>query len=100
MARRDHLQEVQQQIEAVLEKVSEMETSLAAAEEAGDGDKLKFLRDRLVQLDRERVVLREEKNKLMVVRPGGQHCLPRQNSHRSVSAHLEGTHFPHCGPSL
>ena len=51
------LQEVQQEIKAVLEKVSEVETSLAAAEEAEDMDKLRFLRDRLVQLDRERVAL-------------------------------------------
>ncbi len=100
MASQDQLQEVQQQIEAVLEKVSEMETSLAAAEEAADGDKVRFLRNLLEQLYRERVVLREEKNKLMVAQPGGQHCLPRQNSHIIVSAHLVGAHIPHCGPSF
>ena len=84
------LQEVQQEIKAVLEKVSELETSLAAAKQAGDDDEVRFLRDRLVQLDRERVVLREKENKLMVVQSGGQHCLPRQNSHIMVSAHLVG----------
>ncbi|KAL0052337.1 hypothetical protein WJX82_000522 [Trebouxia sp. C0006] len=66
------LQEVQQEIKAVLEKVSELETSLAAAKQAGDDDEVRFLRDRLVQLDRERVVLREKENKLMVVQSGGQ----------------------------
>ncbi len=68
------LQEVQQQIMAVVEKVSEMETSLAAAEEAADGDKVRFLRNRLEQLDRKEVMLREEKNKLMDIQSGGQHC--------------------------
>ena len=94
------LQEVQQEIKAVLEKVSEVEISLAAAEEAEDMDKVRFLRDRLVQLDRERVALREEKNKFMVIQSGGQHWLTCQNSHASVSAHLAGNHYPHCGPSL
>ena len=74
MASQDQLQEVQQQIEAVLDKVSEMETSLAAAEEAVDGDRVRFLRDRLVQLDKGWVILREEKNKLTVAQTGGQHC--------------------------
>ena len=94
------LQEVQQQIMAVVEKVSEMETSLAAAKQAGDDDEVRFLRDRLVQLDRERVARREEKNKLMDIQSGGQHWLTCQNSHASVSAHLVGKHYPHCGPSL
>ncbi len=107
MASQDQLQEVQQEIKAIVGEVSEVKTSLAAAEEAGDGDKVRFLRDRLVQLDRkeivlrgERVLLREKENKLTVPQTGGQHWLPRQNLHRSVSAHLVGTHFPHCGPSL
>ena len=94
------LQEVQQEIQAVVVEVSQVKTSLAAAEEAGDEDELKILRDRLVQLDRKEVVLREKENKLTVAQLGGQHCLPRQKSHRSISAHLDGTHFPHCGPSL
>ena len=68
------LQEVQQEIKAVVGEVSEAKASLAAAEEAGDMDKVRFLRDRLVQLDRKEVLLREEKNKLMVVQSGGQHC--------------------------
>ncbi|KAL0046152.1 hypothetical protein WJX82_004094 [Trebouxia sp. C0006] len=48
-----------------------METSLAAAEEAADGDKVRFLRNRLEQLDRKEVMLREEKNKLMDIQSGG-----------------------------
>lgn len=71
MASQNQVQEVQQQIEAVVGEVSEVKTSLAAAEEAADGDKVRFLRDRLVQLDRERVVLCEKENKLMVVQSGG-----------------------------
>ncbi len=74
MASQNQVQEVQQQIEAVVGEVSEVKTSLAAAEEAADGDKVRFLRDRLVQLDRERVILREKENKLLVVQSGGQHC--------------------------
>ena len=66
------LHEVQQQIMAVVEKVSERETSLAAAKQAGDDDEVKHLRDRLVQLDRERVALREKENQLMVIQSGGQ----------------------------
>ncbi len=73
MASQDH-QEVQQELKAVHEKVSEMETSLAAAEKAKDMDKVKFLRARLVQLDRECVLLREKENKLMLAQLGGQHC--------------------------
>ncbi|DBB11837.1 TPA: hypothetical protein ACH3X3_005985 [Trebouxia sp. C0006] len=70
MASQNQVQEVQQQIEAVVGEVSEVKTSLAAAEEAADGDKVRFLRDRLVQLDRERVILREKENKLLVVQSG------------------------------
>lgn len=44
----DHLQEMQQELKAVLKDI----TSLAAAEEAGDMDRVRFLRDRLVQQDR------------------------------------------------
>ena len=56
MASQDH-QEVQQERKAVLDRVSEMETSLAAAEKAKDMDKVKFLRARPVQLDKECVLL-------------------------------------------
>ena len=80
---------------AVLGGVSEVKTSLAAAEEAGDGDKVRFLRDRLVQLDRKQVILRENENKLMVTQPGGQQCLPCHKSHILVGAHLVGAHIPH-----
>ena len=75
MASQDHLQEVQQEIKGVLEKISEMETSLAAAEEAGVVYKVRFLCDRLVQLDRGWVALQEKVNKLMIAQPGvGQPC--------------------------
>ena len=81
MASQNQLQEVQQEIKAVVGEVSEVKTSLAAAKEAGDGNKDRFLRDRLVQLDSEWVVLREEKNKLNVAQTEGQHWLPCQNSY-------------------
>jgi len=74
MASQNQVQEVQQQIEAVVGEVSEVKTSLVAAEEAADGDKVRFLRNLLEQLYRKEVVLREEKNKLMDIQSGGQHC--------------------------
>ena len=57
MASQNQVQKVQQQIEVVVGKVSELETSLAAAEEAADGDKVRFLRNLLEQLYREKVAL-------------------------------------------
>ena len=74
MASQDQLQEGQQEVKAVVEEVSEVKTSLPAAKEAGDGDKDRILCDRLVQLDRTEIVLRETENRLMVVHSGGQHC--------------------------
>ncbi len=65
---------MQQQIEAVVGEVSEVKTSLAAAKQAGDDDEVKHLRNLLEQLYREKVALREEKNKLTVTQPGGRHC--------------------------
>ncbi len=74
MASQNQVQEVQQQIEAVVGEVSEVKTSLAAAKQAGDDDEVKHLRNLLEQLYRKEVILREKENKLMVVQPGGQHC--------------------------
>ena len=74
MASQNQVQEVQQQIEAVVGEVSEVKTSLAAAKQAGDDDEVKHLRNLLEQLYREKVASREEKNKLTVTQPGGQHC--------------------------
>jgi len=74
MASQNQVQEVQQQIEAVVGEVSEVKTSLAAAKQAGDDDEVKHLRNLLEQLYRKEVILREKENKLMVVQSGGQHC--------------------------
>ncbi len=72
MTSQPQLQAVQQQIEDVLGKVSEMEKLLAAAKHAGDSDEVTFLRKRLEQLDRERNNLREKENILLRAQPGGQ----------------------------
>ncbi len=68
------LQAVQQQIEDVLGEVSEVKTTLAAAEQAEDGEQVRFLRNRLEQLDRKENNLREKENILLRAQPGGQHC--------------------------
>ena len=68
------IENVQQQIEGVAQEVSEVKASLSAAELAGDGDKVSFLRERLTQLDKKEVALREEKNILLRAQQGGEHC--------------------------
>ncbi len=74
MADQDRLQEVQQDIKAVLGQILETQTSLAAAEEAEDMDKVKFLRGWLIQLGTGWIMLQEKDTKLMVAKPGvGQH---------------------------
>ncbi len=74
MTSQHQLQAVQQQIEDVLGKVSELEKLLAAAKHAGDGDEVTFLHKRLEQLDRKENSLREKENLLLRAQPGGQHC--------------------------
>lgn len=63
---------VQQQIADVIQKSSELETSLAEAEQDGDGPKVSFLRTQLEQLYKARVALQKEKNILLKLQPGGQ----------------------------
>lgn len=58
MSNREQVQKVQQQMENVLRKASEIEVSLAAA---GDAEEVTFLRNQLEQLHKEKVSLREEK---------------------------------------
>lgn len=61
-------------IKDVLEEISKMQTSNAAAEEAKDMDKVRFLREWLVQLGRGWIILQEKEIRLMVAQPGvGQH---------------------------
>ena len=66
MSGADQLQGVQQQITGVAQKVADFEASLIAAEQAGDADKVSFLRSRLLELG-------EEKTLLLRAQPGGEH---------------------------
>ena len=91
MSGADHIEGVQQQIADVVRKVSDLEAALSAAE---DGDEVSFLRNRLKQLDKEKVALREKENLLLRAQQGGGHC-----SLLAPSAH---SCYLHCGehPSL
>ena len=62
------------QIEGVAQEVSELEASLSAAKQAEDGDEVSFLCDRLKQLDKEKVALREKENLLLRAQQGGGNC--------------------------
>ena len=62
---------VQQLIADVARKVSDLEASLVAAEQAGDGGKVSFLRTQLEQLYKKDVALQEEKNLLLRAQGGG-----------------------------
>ncbi len=76
MSNREQAQEVQQQINVVLGEVSEVEITLAAAEQADNGEKVRFLRGRLEKLDSQLVSLREEKTLVLRGQQGGEHCSP------------------------
>lgn len=71
MSSQTQLESVQQQIEDVAQEVSEVKASLSAAKQAEDGDDVSFLRDRLKQLDKEKVALREKENLLLRAQQGG-----------------------------
>ena len=75
MSSQTQLEGVQQLIADVVRKVSSTEASLLAAEQAGDGDKVSFLRIQLVHLYKQEVALREEKNLLLRIQQGGERCL-------------------------
>ncbi|KAL3141581.1 hypothetical protein ABBQ32_004824 [Trebouxia sp. C0010 RCD-2024] len=66
----EQIQEVQQQIENVLTKASEMEELLAQEKQAGNQEEVQYLRGQLEQLYKERVALREEKNLLLRAQQG------------------------------
>ena len=76
MTSHNQLQAVQQEIGSVIEKTVDAEKALAAAEQAGDGAKVDFLRKRLEQLDKEKNSLHEKENILLQGQASGQHCLP------------------------
>lgn len=52
---------LQQEIVCICDSISKAEDKLDAAEQAGDAEKVKFQRNILEQLVRERVLMREEK---------------------------------------
>ena len=68
------LESVQQQIADVGRAVSDLEASVAGAEQAGDDRKVEFLRDRLKTMDKKEVALREEKNLLLRAQQNGGYC--------------------------
>lgn len=57
MSNADQLQSVQQQVADVVRQVADFEASRIAAELAGGGDKVSFLRSRLLQLGEEETLL-------------------------------------------
>lgn len=72
MSNREEVQAVQQQIDFVLEEVTEVKVTLAAAEQADNQEKVRHLRSRLEQLEREENNLRELKNLLLTGQQGGE----------------------------
>ena len=72
------LEGVPQQIADVGTEVSDLEASLAGAEQAGDDRKVEFLRDRLKALDQEKVALRQEqvglRDPLLRAQQNGEYC--------------------------
>ena len=72
MSNGEQVQYVQQQIENVLRKVSEMEER---EKEARDQEKVQYLRNQLEQLYKERVILRETENLPLRAQQGGEHNL-------------------------
>ena len=75
MSSQTQVEGVQQLIADVVRKVSDLEASLLAAEQAGDGDKVCFLRIQLEQLYKEKVALRDKENLLLRAQQGGGHDL-------------------------
>lgn len=71
MSSQTQVEGVQQQIADVARKVSDLEASLVAAKQAGDGGEVSFLRTQLEQLYRKDVALQEEKNLLLRAHGGG-----------------------------
>ncbi len=80
MTSHSQLQAVQQEIDSVKAEIQETKQELATAEQAGDEDRVDFLRNSLVELRRQLPGLREKENILLRAQAPGQHCLPCQNS--------------------
>ncbi|DBA86734.1 TPA: hypothetical protein ACH3X2_005425 [Trebouxia sp. C0005] len=76
MSGADQVEGVQQQIADVVRQVSDLETALSAAKQAGDGDEVSFIRTQLEQLYKKEVALREKENLLLRAQQGGQAARP------------------------
>ena len=74
---------VQQPTADAARKVSDLEASLIAAEQAEDGRKVSFVRTQLEQLYKEKVALRKKENLLLRAQQGGGHCSPLPSSAHS-----------------
>ena len=68
------LEAVRQQIAGVGRGVSNLEASLAAAEQAGNDLKVEFLRDRLKTMDKKEVALPEQETILLRAQQAGGYC--------------------------
>ena len=73
MLSQTQVENVQQQIEGVVQEISEMKASLSAAKQAGDREEVNFLRIQLEQLYKKEVALRDKENLLLRAQQGGGH---------------------------
>lgn len=90
------LEAVRQQIAGVGRGVSNLDVSLAAAEQAGNDLKVEFLRDRLQTMDKEKVALRQQETILLrAQQAGGFALLPPFASLLAgcMSGHSAGLHY-------
>ena len=74
MSGADQVEGVQQQIADVVRQVSDLETALSAAKQAGDGDEVSFIRTQMEQLYKKEVALHEKENLLLRAQQGGRDC--------------------------
>ncbi len=101
MPSHSQVQAVQQEIDSVKAEIQDTKQELAAAEQAGDGAKVDFLRNRLQLLDMKENNLREEKNILLKAQATGQPCLLCLDLLNLLVHIMWGLKFPHCAvPSL
>ena len=88
------LEGVQQQILDVSRALSNLEASLAAAEQAGNAFKVEFLYKKEVALRQEKVALREQETILLQAQQAGGYCslLPSLAS-LLAGGHSAGLHY-------
>ncbi len=93
MLKREEAQKVQQQINVLSGEVSETKIAITAAEQAENGEKVRFLYGRLEKLDSQLVSLREEMN---IVLRGQQRGEPRSPYCLAPTFHTPTCHTPSC----